>query len=206
MRSIADYTYVDETAEIASYYTLDPDRSASTPSGELNSDETFVRNRQDAPASASSSDETEPSSFNQCLSSSSKRQCNDALPYRPYLSPDDVISTCSISPTLSQHIQLSPPPRNYTSLPKSDASLSLQPHFDAQEACLMRYFIVELAHYVSCQELGVMALGAPRIETADTFYRLISVMAPDTLPQLSHLAQEHVLHYSTPSILHRQDT
>lgn len=145
--------YVDETADIASYYSQDPSQDTSQWS--------FVRNRSSSSAtdqrsifeSPSPSETTQSKSKSNRLSLPTKQQRTDDLPnYQsnsPQSFPGNGPSTYSPSANLSHH---SPPlsvARGLVSHGVHDSPVSLRPQFNVQEACLMRYFIDQLAKWVS---------------------------------------------------------
>lgn len=153
-----NYKYVDETAEIASYYSLDLGQDTSPRSFVQNRSVSSVTDQRAATEASIPSDAIGSNSPDNFLPPSPKRQRTDDRPsYQPYhlqLSPGERPSICSSSPNLSHHSQRSSVSRDFRSRLTNDWPLSLQPHFDAQEACLMRYFVLQLAHYVSLHDFG----------------------------------------------------
>jgi hypothetical protein len=206
-----NYKYVNETAEIASYYSLDSGRDASLWSFAQNRSVSPVTDQRAATESSTPSEAARLNSPDNSLPSPPKRQRRDDLAsYQPYHlqpSPGEAQSSHSSSASLSNRSHESVVSRNFRCRPTSDGPLSPQPHFDEQEACLMRYFIVQLAHCVSLRDLGWPFSPQLYLERkVDIFYRSIYVTVRDTSLRSFHCGQGRVLLYETRFTLHRQDT
>lgn len=152
-RRIVDYKYVDETADIARHYSVDWGCGASSP---------LASERRRSERSEASLDQralTEPSIISDTVGSHSSEQFLPHRPvggalagYSPYpleLSPGNHSSLSSASPGYSHSSQVSPGSRDLISQVENGL-----PNLDEHEACLMRYFVVQLAPWVcfpSCQ-------------------------------------------------------
>ena len=209
--STVNYRYVDETAEIVSYYSVEPDQDISPSSLAPIYHDTLDYEEQTTPFSITTSDAVTSNSPDNLLPPFPKRRRLDSQLPRPLIAPDEQLSACS---------NLSPLPRNcygastssHVNLhPTNDAVISPQLQSDGQEACLMRYFVVQLAHCVSLLDLYPAALLSflNTLEGncyVDIFYSSIYVTALGTSPRSFHCEQKHVPLYSTRFIRHQQGT
>lgn len=193
-----DYKYVDETADIARHYSVDWECDASSPLGSER------RRSERSEASLDQRPLTEPSIISDTVGSHSSKQflphrsVGGALAgYSPYpleSSPGNRSSLSSTSPGYSHSSQVSPGSRDLISQIQS-----VLPSLDEHEACLMRYFVVQLAPWVCCLLLESFLM-------TDQRFSLIYVMETDFLLVLCPYELEHALPCSTPSTLHQQDT
>lgn len=148
-----DYKYVDETADIARGYTLGEGCNAS-PSSPL------ALERRESELSIDHRTLTEPSilsdpvgsySSEHCLPPPNRPESSHLTGYSPYplqLSPRHHSSVSSASPHFSHSSQASPGTnRGLTSHIDHGFDHGL-PNLDEHEACLMRYFVVQLAPWV----------------------------------------------------------
>lgn len=148
-----DYKYVDETADIARGYILGEGCNPS-PSPPL------APERRGSALSIDHRKLTEPSILNDPVGSYSSENCllppnrpeSSHLPgYSPsalQLSPRHHSSVSSASPHFSHSSQASPGTnRGFISLVDNGIDHGL-PNLDEHEACLMRYFVVQLAPWV----------------------------------------------------------
>lgn len=149
-----DYKYVDETADIARGYTLGEQCNPS-PSPPL------VPERRESELSIDHRALTEPSilsdpvgsySSEHCLPPPNRPESSHLTGYSPYplqLSPRHHSSVSSASPHFCHSSQVSPgTTRDLISLVDNEIDHGL-PNLDEHEACLMRYFVVQLAPWVS---------------------------------------------------------
>lgn len=145
-RAAVDYSYVDETADIARHYSIDSSCESPLP---------WAPARRQSMASPDHQTATEPSLLNYSAGSHSSEPFlsskwpEDALasfsPYRPLqLSPDRHSSIPSASPHFSHSSNASPGSRDFIINSFDNRLPSLNEH----EACLMRYFVVQLAPWV----------------------------------------------------------
>lgn len=145
IRLAVDYKYVDETADIARHYSVDSGCIVSSPvASERHRSE--VSNNQRAL--------TEPSIINDTVESHSSdhylpphRPDGSSLTgYSPYplqLSPGNQSSISTASPNFSYSSHASPGSRDLFNHMENGL-----PNLDEHEACLMRYFVVQLAPWV----------------------------------------------------------
>lgn len=145
IRCIVDYKYVDETADIARHYSVDWGCNASSP---------LALERRRSETSIDQWALTEPSILSDTVGSHSsdqflpsRRPDSSTLagysPYRLGLSPGNPSSITSASPGYSHSSQASPGSRDLISQIENGL-----PSLDEHEACLMRYFVVQLAPWV----------------------------------------------------------
>lgn len=119
----------------------------------------------------------------------------DGYPPHPLvLTPEDHSSISAVSPVYSRSSHASLGSRDL--IPQVGNGL---PNLDEHEACLMRYFVVQLAPWVSLQAIILSERYTDR-------FSLTYVMGRDILHAQFHCELEHVHLYSTPSIQHQQDT
>lgn len=144
-RCIVDYKYIDETADIARHYSVDWGCRVSSP---------VASERRRSEASVDQRALTESSIISDTVGSHSSEQflpthrpVNGSLAaYSPYpldLSPGNHSSLSSASPGYSHSSQVSPGSRDLISQVENGL-----PNLDEHEACLMRYFVVQLAPWV----------------------------------------------------------
>lgn len=150
-RAAVDYSYVDETADIARHYSIDSSCESSLP---------WARARRQSMASPDHQPATDPSLLNDPVGShssepflSSNRPEDALAPFSPYhplqLSPDRHSSIPSASPHFSHSSNASPGSRDFIINSFDNRLPSLNEH----EACLMRYFVVQLAPWVGTSRL-----------------------------------------------------
>ncbi|KAJ6004782.1 hypothetical protein N7540_012581 [Penicillium herquei] len=138
MIRLVKYRYVDETAEIARHYTLELDKIESSPKiSEKPRSNSCVETR--AVAETSILSDAVASHSDQFLSPPEPDTTLDH--YAPYAGQSSPVNHSSLS---------SSPPFSYSSNASSGFRDSFQgiaelPNLDEHEACLMRYFVVELA-------------------------------------------------------------
>jgi hypothetical protein len=148
-----DYKYVDETADIARSYTLGEGLhpSPSPPlAPERRESELSIDHRTLAEPSILS-DPVGSYSSEHCLPPPNRPETSHLTGYSPFplqLSPRNHSSVSSSSPHFSHSSQASPgTTRNLVSLVDNGIDHGL-PNLDEHEACLMRYFVVQLAPWV----------------------------------------------------------
>lgn len=193
---IVNYNYVDETADIARHYEVDRDGLAPSP---------VASERRRSEVSPDQQALTEPSIISDTVGShsseqflSSHRPISSTLAgYTPYpldLSPPNHSSLSSASPGYSHSSQISPGSRDL--IPQVENGL---PSLDEHEACLMRYFVVQLAPWVG------FPLFSKLFRRLTNTSSLIYVMVTGILLVPYPYELEHVLRYSTPSTPHQRD-
>ncbi|KAH8690308.1 hypothetical protein BGW36DRAFT_390575 [Talaromyces proteolyticus] len=167
-----NYKYVDETADIASCYTVDSIQEPPTWSAVRNRSVSSVSDYH--PPTDSSPPcgilEESPLTFDFATSSSSRRRRVHEDPnhesFSFQLSPHDgqSINSSPLNPSHPSHQSLRPT----DNISQIDNRLMQAPQssFDAQEACLIRYFIVELAHWTLCYNSSITGHVIPPLMNA----------------------------------------
>lgn len=174
-----DYKYVDETADIARGYTLGEGCNIS-PSPHLDPE------RRESELSFDHPTLTKPSILGDPVGSYSSEHClpppnrpesshlTEYLPYPLQLSPRHHSSVSSASPHFSHSSQASPgTTRDFISQIDSGIEHGL-PNLDEHEACLMRYFVVQLAPWVCDSDIFCLSHIFSRLTLVTS---LIYVMA-----------------------------
>jgi hypothetical protein len=150
-----DYKYVDETADIARGYILGEgcNPSLSPPLALERRESELSIDHRTLPEPSILSDPVGSHSSEHCLPPPNQPESSHLTGYSPYplqLSPRHHSSVSSASPHFSHSSQASPgTTRDLISLVDNVIDHGL-PNLDEHEACLMRYFVVQLAPWVCC--------------------------------------------------------
>lgn len=138
-----NYEYVDETADIAQCYSLDSDDDTAPIKSEKHRDSVLSSEQRIISGSSPLGNETRARSSDHFLTPNPPdRGAAGGSPYGLQLSPANQ-SVSSASPHFSQRSYRSNGSREY------NHSISDEfPNLNEQEACLMRYFVVQLAPWV----------------------------------------------------------
>lgn len=157
--TIVDYKYFDETAHIARHYCIGLDATSPSTSERRRS---VVSEHRTLAESSILSETVEPVS-NVCDSFVQSHEPDSTLGYSPYalqLSPE--IQPLSASPQFSHYSHSSQGSRDFV-----NPIIGELPNLDEHEACLMRYFVVELAPWVCTRRIWLYSANLLQFDICD---------------------------------------